>query len=92
MIIRLAPGARDAGQFKSFILPRKGGDKQIRVEGGREADGANIERRVIKVRNPAGEREVEEMTGSEELKLIEYLQSKGWTAEQILELIKYIKG
>ncbi len=40
----------------------------------------------------AGESEVEEMTGTEEIKLIAYLKSLGWTAEQILALIEYIKG
>ena len=31
------------------------------------------------------------MTAKEEVRLIWFLESKGWTAEQILELLKYIK-
>lgn len=38
-----------------------------------------------------GERTGEAVTASEEIRLIHYLESKGWTAEQILELLKYIK-
>ena len=39
----------------------------------------------------AGEREVEGMTGKEERRLIEYLERLGWSASQILDLIKYIR-
>ncbi len=47
---------------------------------------------VFHFMNSAGEREVERLTGTEEVKLIAYLKSLGWTAEQILALIEYIKG
>ncbi len=42
--------------------------------------------------NSAGERKVEELTATEEIKLIAYLKSKGWTAEEIIALIEYIRG
>lgn len=40
--------------------------------------------------NRAGEREDEGMTRKEGRRLIEYLEKLGLTAEQILNLIKYI--
>lgn len=41
--------------------------------------------------NQAGEREDEGLTGREETRLIQYLERKGWTAEEIIALIKYIR-
>ncbi len=47
---------------------------------------------VLHFMTSAGEREVEGLTGTEEVKLIAYLKSKGWTAEEIIALIEYIRG
>lgn len=41
--------------------------------------------------NLTGERKDEPMTATEEIRLIQYLENKGWTAEQILDLLEYIK-
>ena len=41
--------------------------------------------------NSAGERAVEGMTGTEETRLIEYLEKLGWPSSQILDLLKYIR-
>lgn len=37
---------------------------------------------------PAGESEGDEMTATEEARLIAYLEKQGWTPAQILDLIK----
>lgn len=41
--------------------------------------------------NSAGERTVEGMTGTEEKRLIEYLEMLGWSSEEILELLKHVR-
>lgn len=38
-----------------------------------------------------GEREEKGLTACEEHKLIEFLEKKGWTAAEILALLKYIR-
>ena len=40
--------------------------------------------------NMATER-LEEMTGAEEARLIAYLKKQGWTSEQILNLLEYVR-
>lgn len=43
------------------------------------------------MKNSAGEREELTMTAKEEIKLIDYLKKIGWSAEEILKLIEYIR-
>lgn len=38
----------------------------------------------------AGKRNMEEMTGGEIFRLIQYLRSQGWTDEKIVKLIEFI--
>ena len=38
----------------------------------------------------AGKRKMEEMTGGEIFRLIQYLRSQGWTDEKIVKLIEFI--
>ena len=42
--------------------------------------------------NLTGERTEETMSGPEEIRLIRYLEAQGWTAEQILALLKAVRG
>lgn len=42
--------------------------------------------------NLTGERTGEAVTASEEIRLIHYPESKGWTAKEILELLKAVRG
>ena len=42
--------------------------------------------------NLTGERTEETMSGSEETKLIRYRAAQGWTAEEILKLLKAVRG
>ena len=38
----------------------------------------------------AGKRKMDEMTGGEIFRLIQYLRSQGWTDEKIVKLIEFI--
>ena len=42
--------------------------------------------------NLTGQRTGETMSGREEIRLIRYLESQGWTAAQILALLKAVRG
>lgn len=41
--------------------------------------------------NSTGERTESALTGAEEIRLIHFLEKEGWTAEKIIDLLKYIK-
>lgn len=51
-------------------------------ESGRHGEAVNIKK--------AGKRKMDEMTGGEIFRLIQYLRSQGWTDEKIVKLIEFI--